>query len=32
LAGQIIGKAIMVLLTLPAIHWLRERDKRLGVV
>lgn len=32
LTGQIIGKAIMVLLTLPAIRWLRERDKRLGVV
>ena len=31
LAGQIVGKAIMVLLTLPAIYWLRERDKRLGV-
>ncbi len=31
LAGQIIGKAAMVLLTLPAIRWLRERDKRLGV-
>lgn len=31
LAGQIVGKAAMVLLTLPAIRWLRERDKRLGV-
>lgn len=31
LAGQIIGKAAMVLLTLPAIRWLRERDKRLGI-
>jgi len=31
LAGQIVGKALMVLLTLPAIYWLRERDKRLGV-
>ena len=29
LTGQIVGKALMVLLTLPAIHWLRERDKRL---
>ncbi len=32
LAGQIVGKAIMVVLTLPAIHWLRERDNRLGVI
>lgn len=30
LAGQVVGKAAMVLLTLPAIYWLRERDKRLG--
>lgn len=30
LAGQIVGKAIMVLLTLPAIRWLRNRDQRLG--
>jgi uncharacterized PurR-regulated membrane protein YhhQ (DUF165 family) len=30
LAGQIVGKAVMVLLTLPAIHWLRQRDERLG--
>ena len=30
LAGQIVGKAIMVLLTLPAIRWLRNRDERLG--
>lgn len=29
LAGQIIGKALMVLVTLPAIHWLRRRDARL---
>jgi hypothetical protein len=31
LAGQIVGKAAMVLLTLPAIGWLRRRDKRLGI-
>lgn len=31
LAGQIVGKAMMVLLTLPAIRWLRNRDERLGV-
>ncbi|MEW6644251.1 MAG: VUT family protein [Pseudomonadota bacterium] len=29
LAGQVIGKALMVLLTIPAIHWLRRRDARL---
>ncbi|MDQ8730059.1 VUT family protein [Bradyrhizobium sp. LHD-71] len=32
LAGQIVGKAWMVLLTLPAIDWLRRRDRRLGLV
>lgn len=31
LAGQIVGKAAMMLLTLPAIRWLRVRDKRLGI-
>jgi len=31
LSGQIVGKAAMVLLTLPAIRWLRNRDERLGV-
>ena len=31
LAGQIVGKAWMVLLTLPAIEWLRRRDRRLGL-
>lgn len=30
LTGQIAGKAIMVLLTLPAIRWLRDRDTQLG--
>jgi uncharacterized PurR-regulated membrane protein YhhQ (DUF165 family) len=29
-AGQIIGKAWMVLLALPLIRWIRERDLRLG--
>jgi hypothetical protein len=29
--GQIIGKSWMVLLSIPAIWWLRERDKRLGL-
>lgn len=29
--GQVIGKAWMVLVSLPAIAWLRERDRRLGI-
>ncbi len=32
LAGQVVGKAWMVLLALPLIHWLRQRDARLGLV
>jgi uncharacterized PurR-regulated membrane protein YhhQ (DUF165 family) len=31
LLGQIVGKTWMVLLTLPAIEWLRRRDQRLGL-
>jgi hypothetical protein len=31
LSGQIVGKTVMVLLTLPAIRWLRNRDERLGL-
>jgi queuosine precursor transporter len=31
LAGQVVGKAWMVLLALPLIHWLRLRDDRLGI-
>jgi hypothetical protein len=31
LAGQVIGKAWMVLAALPLIHWLRRRDARLGL-
>ena len=31
LAGQVVGKAWMVLLTLPLIAWLRRRDARLGL-
>lgn len=31
LAGQIVGKAWMVVLSLPAIQWLRQRDDRLGL-
>jgi len=32
LAGQIIGKALMVLLSLPLVQWFRRRDERLGLV
>jgi len=32
LSGQILGKAWMVLLSLPFIHWLRRRDERLAVI
>ncbi|MEN5081338.1 VUT family protein [Bosea sp. TWI1241] len=32
LAGQIVGKAWMVLLALPLVHWLRRRDERLGLM
>jgi queuosine precursor transporter len=31
LPGQVIGKTWMVLLSLPVIRWLRERDLRLGI-
>ena len=31
LAGQVIGKAWMVLAALPIVHWLRHRDARLGL-
>lgn len=32
LSGQIVGKAWMVLLSLPFIHWLRVRDSRMGLM
>lgn len=32
LAGQVVGKAWMVLAALPFVHWLRRRDERLGIV
>ena len=32
LGGQIVGKAWMVLLALPFVHWLRRRDERLGLM
>jgi queuosine precursor transporter len=31
LAGQIVGKAWMVALTIPIIWWLRARDQRIGL-
>ena len=31
LAGQVVGKAWMVLISLPMIAWLRRRDARLGL-
>ncbi|HLL27261.1 MAG TPA: VUT family protein [Xanthobacteraceae bacterium] len=31
LAGQIAGKAWMILLAMPLIAWLRKRDERLGL-
>jgi hypothetical protein len=31
LAGQTLGKTWMVLLSLPFITWLRNRDERLGI-
>jgi queuosine precursor transporter len=31
LPGQIVGKSWMVALALPAVRWLRERDRRLGI-
>jgi hypothetical protein len=31
LPGQVIGKAMMVLLTLPFLTWIRNRDQRLGI-
>lgn len=32
LPGQILGKLWMVLMSLPAIAWLRRRDERLGLL
>jgi queuosine precursor transporter len=31
LLGQVVGKAWMVLLSIPFVAWLRRRDERLGV-
>ena len=32
LLGQIVGKAWMVLASIPFVHWLRRRDERLGIM
>lgn len=32
LPGQIVGKAWMVLLSIPLVAWLRRRDERLGIM
>jgi uncharacterized PurR-regulated membrane protein YhhQ (DUF165 family) len=32
LFGQVVGKAWMVLLSIPFVAWLRRRDERLGMV
>jgi len=31
LAGQVIGKALMVVLVLPVLAWVRARDERIGL-
>jgi uncharacterized PurR-regulated membrane protein YhhQ (DUF165 family) len=31
LAGQVVGKSWMVLLSVPFVAWLRRRDERLGI-
>jgi uncharacterized PurR-regulated membrane protein YhhQ (DUF165 family) len=32
IAGQVIGKAWMVVLSVPLVAWLRRRDERLGIM
>lgn len=32
LAGQVLGKGLMVLAAVPILYWLRNRDRRLGLV
>jgi uncharacterized PurR-regulated membrane protein YhhQ (DUF165 family) len=32
LTGQVVGKAWMVLLSIPFVAWLRRRDERLGIM
>jgi queuosine precursor transporter len=31
IAGQIVGKSWMIVLALPVIIWIRQRDERLGI-
>ena len=31
LLGQVVGKAWMVLLSIPFVHYLRRRDERIGL-
>jgi uncharacterized PurR-regulated membrane protein YhhQ (DUF165 family) len=31
LAGQVVGKAWMVLLSIPFVAWLRRRDEKSGI-
>jgi uncharacterized PurR-regulated membrane protein YhhQ (DUF165 family) len=32
LAGQVVGKALMIVASLPLVHLLRRRDQRLGLL
>jgi queuosine precursor transporter len=32
LLGQVVGKALMVLVAIPVLAWLRARDQRLGLL
>jgi uncharacterized PurR-regulated membrane protein YhhQ (DUF165 family) len=32
LAGQIVGKTLMIVLLMPVVVWLNSRDERLGLV
>ncbi len=32
LAGQLVGKAIMVVAALPVLYWLRNRDRKIGLL
>ncbi|MGP4691981.1 VUT family protein [Agrobacterium cavarae] len=32
LAGQVVGKLIMVIAALPILFWIRNRDKRVGLM
>jgi uncharacterized PurR-regulated membrane protein YhhQ (DUF165 family) len=32
LAGQVVGKLIMVVAALPVLFWIRNRDRRLGLM